>query len=77
MFWLTFISVFIVCFTYTTSAFAANPTVGRLPPPRLDQDTWVMIEIWPDVQAITLFRLLFRRIVREEPQSLRGNKACL
>jgi hypothetical protein len=54
MFWLTFISVFIVCFIYTTSAFAGNPTIGRLQPPRVDQDTWVMIEIWPEVQAITL-----------------------
>jgi hypothetical protein len=54
MFWLTFISLTILCFTYTTTAYAANPTIRRLLPPRLDQNTWVMIEIWPEVNDITL-----------------------
>jgi hypothetical protein len=48
-----FISLLIVCSVCTTG-FGAESTIARLPPPRLNQDTWIMIEIWPDVQAITL-----------------------
>jgi hypothetical protein len=48
-----FVSAAIVCLA-CTAGFGAESTIGRLPPPRLGQDTWIMIEVWPDVQGITL-----------------------
>jgi hypothetical protein len=44
----------VIVYFISTAGFPANPNIGPLPAPRLDQDTWVMTEIWPDVQAITL-----------------------
>jgi hypothetical protein len=48
-----FVSAAIFCLV-CKAVFGAEPAIGRLPPPRLGQDTWIMIEVWPDVQGITL-----------------------
>jgi hypothetical protein len=32
----------------------ADSKLDRVPAPRVNQDSWVMIEVWPDVQSITL-----------------------
>ena len=34
--------------------FGADSKLDRVPAPRVNQDSWVMIEVWPDVQSITL-----------------------
>jgi hypothetical protein len=31
-----------------------SPMAQQLPPPKVNADSWVMIEIWPDPKAITL-----------------------
>jgi hypothetical protein len=28
--------------------------IGKISPPELDSDSWIMVEIWPDVQDVTL-----------------------
>src|SRR5215468_7380107 len=33
---------------------SADLKLKKLPAPRVDQNTWIMIEIWPEVQNITL-----------------------
>jgi hypothetical protein len=38
----------------STVGFAATPNFDRLPHPRLNDDSWIMIEVWPDVKAMTL-----------------------
>jgi hypothetical protein len=35
-------------------AEAENPLSTRLPSPEINKDSWVMVEIWPDVSDITL-----------------------
>ena|SRR5215471_2510658 len=35
-------------------ASSADSKLSKLPAPRVDQNTWIMIEIWPEVQNITL-----------------------
>ena len=33
---------------------SADLKLSKLPAPRVDQNSWIMIEIWPEVQNITL-----------------------
>jgi hypothetical protein len=35
-------------------AASADLKLRKLPAPRVDQNSWIMIEIWPEVQDITL-----------------------
>jgi hypothetical protein len=35
-------------------AASADLKLSKLPAPRVDQNSWIMIEIWPEVQDITL-----------------------
>ena len=35
-------------------AASADSKLPKLPAPRVDQNSWIMIEIWPEVQDITL-----------------------
>src|SRR5215470_3744644 len=35
-------------------ASSADLKVSKLPAPRVDQNSWIMIEIWPEAQNITL-----------------------
>jgi hypothetical protein len=35
-------------------AASADLKLSKLPVPRIDQNSWIMIEIWPEVQDITL-----------------------
>ena len=45
--------VFLVLFSFP--AYSANPLKhSKLPYPVINEHSWVMIEIWPDVQDITL-----------------------
>ena len=48
-------SLLAVLFVATPLATAAqNPVPTRLPNPEVNKDSWVMVEIWPDVKDITL-----------------------
>ena len=36
------------------AAFGQDPAKATLPSPQVNKDSWVMIEIWPEVKDITL-----------------------
>ena len=39
---------------WSVVGIGANPTAVRLPSPEINRDSWVLIEVWPVVQDITL-----------------------
>ncbi len=48
-----FICLLTLC-TGIAVVFGADSFISRLPAPRVNQETWVMVEVWPEVSAITL-----------------------
>jgi hypothetical protein len=54
---------------FSKLAASADLKLTKLPAPKLDQNSWVMIEIWPEVQDITL-AAYFLDIVFEKNRNL-------
>ena len=46
-------AAFISIYAASVFAFSAD-TVAKLPQPEVNADSWIMIEIWPEVSDITL-----------------------
>jgi len=45
----------VILFCFALSAgWAANPVPAKLPKPEVNNDSWLMVEIWPEVKDITL-----------------------
>ena len=44
----------LLLFFGSSIGLGADSKLDRVPAPRVNQDSWVMIEVWPDVQSITL-----------------------
>jgi hypothetical protein len=42
------------CCLAVPTLWAENPIAATLPRPELDNDSWVLVEIWPEVENITL-----------------------
>ena len=47
------ISILLV-FICQSFAFPADSVLAKLPAPRVSADSWVLIEVWPEVKDITL-----------------------
>lgn len=47
-----FVVVLVVGFPLATAG--QNPVPAKLPSPTVNKDSWVMVEIWPEVRDITL-----------------------
>ena len=57
-------------------AASADLKLSKLPAPRLDQNSWIMIEIWPEAQNITLAAYFLDFSYEKNSNLCSASKAC-
>jgi hypothetical protein len=48
------VTAMVILGIFSKLAISADLKLSKLPAPKVDQNSWIMVEIWPEVQDITL-----------------------